>query len=85
MDKKYKAHDLWNKGYSYGQIAKKLGIGRTTAFDYVKQVAQMEAEMNRDFYQKPKFRITSENIRVASVIVITLCTILGTLKYLMTN
>jgi len=82
MDKKYKAYELWGKGHSYGEIAKKLGIGRTTAFDYVKEVSFMEVAMNRDFYKKPKFRITSENIRIASVVAITICTILGTIKYI---
>ena len=38
MDIKLKALELFKEGKSYNQIALALGIGKTTAFDYVKKV-----------------------------------------------
>lgn len=38
MNIKIKAFELYSSGWSYGQIAKELGIGKTTAYDYVKEV-----------------------------------------------
>lgn len=38
MNIKLKAYQLKQSGLSYGQIAKQLEIGRTTAYDYVKEV-----------------------------------------------
>lgn len=38
MNIKIKAFELYNSGKSYGEIAKQLGIGKTTAYDYIKEV-----------------------------------------------
>jgi hypothetical protein len=38
MNIKIKAYKLKESGMSYGQIAKQLEIGRTTAYDYIKEV-----------------------------------------------
>jgi hypothetical protein len=38
MNIKNKAYQLKQSGLSYGQIAKQLEIGRTTAYDYIKEV-----------------------------------------------
>lgn len=38
MNIKNKAYQLKKSGMSYGQIAKELGIGRTTAYDYIKEI-----------------------------------------------
>ncbi len=38
MNIKLKAYQLKQSGLSYGQIAKQLEIGRTTAYDYIKEI-----------------------------------------------
>lgn len=38
MNIKIKAYQLKESGLSYGQIAKQLKIGRTTAYDYIKEI-----------------------------------------------
>jgi hypothetical protein len=38
MDIKNKAYELFNSGYSYGQIALELSISKSTAHNYVKEL-----------------------------------------------
>ncbi len=38
MDIKHQAYELFMQGMSYGKIGRKLEIGKTTAFDYVKEM-----------------------------------------------
>ena len=38
MNKKQQAYNLFNEGLSYKEIASKLDIGKTTAYDYVKEI-----------------------------------------------
>ncbi len=38
MNIKIKAYQLKESGLSYGQVAKQLEIGRTTAYDYIKEI-----------------------------------------------
>lgn len=46
MNIKLKAYELKQSGLSYGQIAKQLEIGRTTAYDYIKEVRMGLGETN---------------------------------------
>jgi len=45
MDIRQQAWELRQQGYSYAEIAKKLGIGKSTVYKYVKQ---WEAELKRE-------------------------------------
>ena len=42
MNTKNKAYQLFKEGTSYQEIAKILGIGKTTAYDYVKEMKQFQ-------------------------------------------
>jgi hypothetical protein len=46
MDIKHKAYELFQQGTSYKEIALKLNIGKTTAYDYVKEVKLLKSASN---------------------------------------
>lgn len=49
MNIKIKAYQLKESGLNYGQIAKQLEIGRTTAYDYIKEVRMSQEGNKRSF------------------------------------
>ncbi|HEY1047793.1 MAG TPA: hypothetical protein VGF79_15240 [Bacteroidia bacterium] len=52
MNIKIKAYQLKESGLSYGQVAKQLEIGRTTAYDYIKEI-RMSQEGNQRSIEIP--------------------------------
>lgn len=60
MDIKIKAFELFQLGMSYKEIANRLNIGKTTAYDYVKEMKLIKIPLNS---QLPKVPNGSELIR----------------------